>query len=274
MCRLCLALIACLPAFAQAPRIASYDIDARLDPKTRGIHGRQVLTWLNDSPDEIRELQFHLYMNAFRNERSTVMREAGGWLAERLKERNEWGWIDVKSIRIENGPDLRKAIRYIQPDDGNKDDQTVMAVTLPQPVKPGAAIRIAMDFFTKLPRGVRRTGWHGDYYFVAQWFPKIGVWEKAGERYSTQGRWNCHQFHLNSEFYFDFGDYNVNLTVPAGYAPARAASSNRAATTRRRRRQLTGSRRRAYTISRGRRRLSSSGWSGCSIRLRRFRRAN
>ncbi|HWR51690.1 MAG TPA: M1 family metallopeptidase [Bryobacteraceae bacterium] len=217
MWRLCLALIACLSASAQAPRIASYDIDARLDPKTRGIHGRQVLTWLNDSPDEIRELQFHLYMNAFRNERSTVMREAGGWLAERLKERNEWGWIDVKSIRLENGPDLTKAIRYIQPDDGNKDDQTVMAVTLPQPVKPGATIRVAMDFFTKLPRGVRRTGWHGDYYFVAQWFPKIGVWEKAGERYSTQGRWNCHQFHLNSEFYADFGDYNVNLTVPVGY---------------------------------------------------------
>ncbi|RMD93865.1 MAG: M1 family peptidase, partial [Calditrichaeota bacterium] len=45
-----------------------------------------------------------------------------------------------------------------------------------------------------------------EYFFVGQWFPKIGVY--------IDGRWNCHQFHANSEFFADFGVYNVRITVP------------------------------------------------------------
>src|SRR5256885_723577 len=50
---------------------------------------------------------------------------------------------------------------------------------------------------------------------VGQWFPKIGVWEAVGERRRTEAGWNCHQFHANSEFYADFGNYDVTMTVPA-----------------------------------------------------------
>jgi hypothetical protein len=49
----------------------------------------------------------------------------------------------------------------------------------------------------------------GNYYFIAQWFPKIGVLEDAG--------WNCHQFHAATEFFSDFGVYDVTLTVPRGW---------------------------------------------------------
>ena len=52
---------------------------------------------------------------------------------------------------------------------------------------------------------------------VGQWFPKIGVYEEAGERYAMEGQWNCHQFHLNSEFFADYGDYEVTITVPENY---------------------------------------------------------
>lgn len=226
-------------AFAgQAPEIASYDIDARLVPAQRAVAGREILTWRNDSPDEIRDLQFHLYMNAFRDAKSTMMREDGERLSDRLKERNEWGWIDVKRIRIENGPDLTKSIRYLHPDDDNANDRTVIAVDLPQPVKPGGTLRVEIEFYTRLPRGVRRAGWHGDYYCVSQWFPKIGVWEEAGERYSTKGQWNCHQYHSTSEFYSDFGRYAVNITVPSNYVvgatgvmQSRTADTTRSMTT-------------------------------------------
>ncbi|MCG8604670.1 hypothetical protein MJD09_06690 [bacterium] len=54
-----------------------------------------------------------------------------------------------------------------------------------------------------------RTGVRGDYYFLAQWFPKIGVLE-------PDGTWNCHQF-IQTEFYADFGNYDVKLTVPTGW---------------------------------------------------------
>ena len=52
---------------------------------------------------------------------------------------------------------------------------------------------------------------------VGQWFPKIGVYEEAGERYATEGQWNCHQFHANSEFYADYGVYEVKITLPNDY---------------------------------------------------------
>jgi hypothetical protein len=54
-----------------------------------------------------------------------------------------------------------------------------------------------------------RTGFKGDFFLVAQWFPKVGVLEENG--------WNCHQFHAWSEFFSDFGTYNIRLTVPRNY---------------------------------------------------------
>lgn len=193
---------------------ANYEISARLDPKARAVEGRETLTWLNDSPDEIRELRFHLYMNAFRDEQSTFLREARGL---RPVKKDAFGSIEVKSLRIAGGADLTKAMRFLHPDDDNAQDRTVMAVDLPEPVKPGRTISLDIDFYTKLPHVTERTGYHGSFYMVAQWFPKIGVWEKAGERYATRGQWNCHQFHANSEFYADYGRYAVAITVPANY---------------------------------------------------------
>ena len=74
-----------------------------------------------------------------------------------------------------------------------------------------------MAFETKLPATIRRTGYNNDFYFVAQWFPKFGVYEPAGMRYATTGGWNCHQFHPNSEFYSNHSVYNVSITLPKEY---------------------------------------------------------
>ena len=59
------------------------------------------------------------------------------------------------------------------------------------------------------PRTFARTGAIDDYFFIAQWFPKIGVLEDTG--------WNCHQFHASTEFYADYGVYDVRITVPTGW---------------------------------------------------------
>ncbi len=64
---------------------------------------------------------------------------------------------------------------------------------------------------------IRRTGYTDNFYFIAQWFPKFGVYEPAGMRYATKGGWNCHQFHANSEFYSNHSVYNVKITVPKEY---------------------------------------------------------
>jgi hypothetical protein len=213
------ALLFATAAWSAEPKaIASYDIKAALDTTTHIITGSEVLTWLNDSRDTVPALQFHLYMNAFKNEKSTFMRESGGGQlrGDRFKGK-EWGWIDVKRMQIAGGADLTKSIRFIQPDDGNKDDQTVIEVPLPQPVKPGETLRVEIDFVTKMPTVFARTGFHGNFYLVGQWFPKLGVWETAGFRYSQKGAWNCHQFHAHSEFFANFGNYRAELTAPKGW---------------------------------------------------------
>lgn len=200
---------------ALSEQIVKYEIQARLDAEAKAVIGREVLTWRNDSDDYVPDLWFHLYMNAFKNERSSFMREAEGRgrRGNRLRD-GEWGWIDVRGMRIVGGADLTSAIRFVQPDDGNPDDQTVIKVDLPQPVPPQGTISLEIDFYTKLPRLFSRTGYYRDFFFVAQWFPKIGVYERAGMRYAINGQWNCHQFHENSEFYANFGSYRVELTVP------------------------------------------------------------
>ncbi len=210
--------ISSLPLCAQLARpVASYDIRASLDASKHVIAGEQTLDWVNDSPDTVPTLQFHLYMNAFRNSRSTFFRESGGQLRGDQAAEDGWGWIRVDFLRLEDGTDLTGQLRCISPDDGNPDDCTVAEVPLPAPVRPGGALRLKMRFTTQLPKVFARTGYRGDFHLAGQWFPKIGVWETKGFRYAEKSGWNCHQFHANSEFYANFGDYRVELTVPSHF---------------------------------------------------------
>ncbi len=202
-----------------------YRIEAqlKLDQSQRPVEidGREQMSWLNTTTEEVRELQFHLYLNAFRNERSTFYRESGGRLRGQVAAPGEWGGIDIRQMRIVGGEDLTSRIAFIQPDDPpdrrNTDDQTVISVPLTTPVKPGEKITLDIAFNSRLPRVYARTGYWGSFAMVGQWFPKLGVFEPAGKGGRATAGWNCHQFHANSEFYADFGEYDVRLTVPSIY---------------------------------------------------------
>ena len=212
-----------------SPRLANYQIDVTLDPATKKLNGRETLTWKNASSDVIRELRFHLYLNAFRNDKSTFMRESGGQLRGTTIDRNEkenaYGSIDILSMkRRDSGNTAPETLvyQYIQPDNratdrSNTSDHTVIRVPLSKAVGPGETITLDIAFKAKLPKIFARTGFSRDFFLVGQWFPKIGVYEPAGTRYATEGQWNCHQFHANSEFYADYGVYDVNITTPKAY---------------------------------------------------------
>jgi hypothetical protein len=206
-----------LPAISppRSPRNASYAITARLDPASRSLRGEALLTWRNTAAVPAGTLQFHLYYNAWRNTRSTWMREielAGGPGPLARRPAADWGWIDVTSLRVIRGSapiDSTSRLRYIAPDDGNPEDRTVAEVPLDTPVGPGETINVQMTWSARVPRTFARTGVQDDFYFLAHWFPKIGVFEQTG--------WNCHQFHAATEFFADFGNYDVRLTVPSGW---------------------------------------------------------
>src|SRR5688572_1911566 len=198
---------------ARSPRNATYDIEVRLDHQARRLQGRETLRWRNISAQTATELQFHLYWNAWRNRDSTWMRERRFSSAYTPPRDDAWGSIDVTAIRLrrrEGGViDLTGQMRFTAPDDGNAADRTVMTVAAPAPIPPQDTIDIEIEWVAQVPRPFARTGYIDDYYFIAQWFPKIGVLEDGG--------WNTHQFHAATEFYADFGVYDVDITVPRGF---------------------------------------------------------
>ena len=111
---------------AKAPlsnRIANYEMDVRLDVENRLIDATEVLTWKNSTFSETSELQFHLYYNAWRNNKSSfltsVRYRTRDWSDYR---ENDWAYCDVRSIKILPGDDwnaldLTSNMAFIQPDD-------------------------------------------------------------------------------------------------------------------------------------------------------------
>jgi hypothetical protein len=193
-----------------SPRNASYTITARLDPATRTITGSESIIWRNITSRPAADLEFHLYWNAWKNKRSTFMRESalGGNSNDRDRRADEWARIDVTAVKIA-GTDRTASKRFIAPDDDNANDETVMSVPLEQPIEPGGTATLEIAWTAHVPRTFARTGAIGNFFFIAQWFPKLGVLQNEG--------WNCHQFHSGTEFFSDYGVYDVSLTVPAGW---------------------------------------------------------
>jgi hypothetical protein len=202
-------------ASTRSPRNASYTITARLDPASRTLKGEELLTWRNIASIPATTLRFHLHYNAWRNTRSSWMREQilSGDADVEDREPEDWGWIDITSLKLVGtggAPvDVTSSLRFIAPDDGNAEDRTLAEIPLATPVGPGETVNVQIAWSSRIPRTFARTGAIGNFYFIAQWFPKIAVLEDSG--------WNSHQFHAATEFFADFGIYDVRLTVPTGW---------------------------------------------------------
>ncbi len=203
------------PTRAQEP-VSTYHMQVELSPSEKMLQGSQEITWRNTSKAPIQELRFHLYLNAFRDFESTFMKEVGhDWRQRWSAKHKEFGGIHLKELRL-LGPGGETDLQwvFIRPDDQNPDDRTVISVELPQAVGPGESIELRSRFEVKLPKAYRRTGWVGDHsFFCMQWFPKLGVLQDTADG----NAWNCHQFHANSEFFADFSNYQVEITLPNAF---------------------------------------------------------
>lgn len=199
-------------------RVVRYDIDATLDPVKHTVTGKQQLTWRNRSTLPVCTIYLHMYLNAFEGPGSTFMtelREGNDKFRSGVSTKDgQWGYIKLDKV-AQGGAPVKWT--FVQPDNGPSTDQSVVRFDLPQAVAPGASTTLDIDFFDQLPRVVARTGYYGTFHLVGQWFPKIGVLELPGERGATAPRWNAHEFHAHSEFYADYGEYDVRITVPKGY---------------------------------------------------------
>ena len=190
-------------------RVVHYEIDAKYDSVKHTVDATEVVTYHNLTGQPLDHFPFHLYQNAFQPN-ATWIREtkvAGSRDVSYEKwEDKDYGSEEIKSLEVAGQGDLTSNVRYIQPDDGNKDDKTVVDVRVPKPIAPGQFVQFKIAFQTKFPETQARSGWKHDFVLGGQWFPKVGVF--------WHGAWNCHQYHATTEFFADFGVYDVKLTMP------------------------------------------------------------
>src|SRR5262249_34611027 len=154
----------------------------------------EALRWRNAASTPATELRFHLYWNAFKNE-TTAMLARSRFRRAPVAD-GKWGWVDVDELRCD-GQTLALELR---------EDGTVARAALPRPVAPGQTVRCELRWRGQMPALTARAGYAGEFHMVAQWFPKIGVWD---------GRtWKCHVYCETCEFFADFGVHDVAITVP------------------------------------------------------------
>ncbi len=215
----------------QSPRVVDYSIQVRLGgveaEAGRTLICRQEVTWKNPAAASTSELFWHVYNNAWATRDSvwlTESRELGNESLPRAwgrtvfrdeetdPEREEYvELLELNGVPFEEPPLC--AVEWIA-QEGGKADKTVMRTALGYPVPPGGSVKIGFDFTAVLPPAFRRSGAGGEGYLHAvQWFPKLGVFE---ERDGEIG-WNCLPYHYLTEFYADYGSYQVDLTLPDIY---------------------------------------------------------
>ena len=190
-------------------RVVHYEIDAKYDAVKHIVVATEVLTYHNLTGQALDHFPFHLYQNAFQPKATWVTEAKRDGSRDTNYDKWEdkyYGSEEIKHLEVVGQGDLTEQLQYIAPDDGNKDDKTVVDLRLRKPIAPGEYVQFKMTFQTNFPETQARSGWKRDFVLGGQWFPKVGVW--------WHGAWNCHQYHNTTEFFADFGVYDVKLTVP------------------------------------------------------------
>jgi hypothetical protein len=205
MTRFALLGLLLLPIGAQAQEAdwqqdVSYRITASLDEARGILAGEQWLVYRNRSPDTLRTIAFHLYLNAFRpGSRWADSDSAAG--ARRFNDLRDpdFGFNHVSSTRVDG-----VAVVPVWP---FAPDSTVVRFVLPHPLAPGDSAVVTMDWDARPSTLPRRQGRRGRRFDFAQWYPRVVVYDHHG--------WNEHPLYPGGEFYGEFGTFLVSLEVPA-----------------------------------------------------------
>jgi len=183
---------------------ADYDLRGTLDTAAKALHGEMTLKYTNNSPDTLRYIWFQVEQNAFKNgslnsyvfapdSRFGARSFEGGNAIDRFNQVGAAGKKTALKTRVEG---------------------TVMKVDLTTPLPPGGVATFDAAWHFNIPEhGADRMGRDGSLFELAQWYPRVSV-------YDDLRGWNTEPYLGQGEFYLEYGDYNLSITVPAGYIVA------------------------------------------------------
>jgi hypothetical protein len=183
----------------------NYLIDVTLNDKDNTLDAFEKLEYTNNSPDTLKFVWFHLWPNAYKNDKTAFSNQMliNGDTRFYFSNKDQRGYINRLDFKVNNTTCIvEDHPQYID----------VVKVILPTPLAPSQTITLATPFHVQLPHNFSRGGHDGESYQLTQWYPKPAVYDKNG--------WHPMPYLEEGEFYSEFGNFDVRITLPKNYVVA------------------------------------------------------
>jgi len=199
-------------------QLVDYKMDVSMDVKTYQYKGKQELIYTNNSPDTLRRVFYHLYNNAFQpgsemDKRLQSIKDPDGRMVTKTKvgdkeikesriaklQTNEMGYLHISNFKQDGITAVAKEV------------ETILEVTLAQPILPGKSTTFTLDFEGQVPVQIRRSGRNnkeGVELSMAQWYPKMAEFDFEG--------WHADPY-IAREFHGVWGNFDVKITIDKNY---------------------------------------------------------
>ena len=184
---------------------ANYSLRVQLDDILNSIDGYEQIVYTNNSPDTLHFIWFHLWPNAYKDDKTAFSEQMlrNGRTDFYFANDEDRGYISNLSFKVNDvKADTQQHPQYID----------IVKVLLPQPLPPGQSATITTPFHVKLPFNYSRGGHVGQSYQLTQWYPKPAVYDSKG--------WHPIPYLDQGEFYSEFGNFDVQITLPQNYIVA------------------------------------------------------
>lgn len=195
-------------AAAQKPywqQQVNYTISVSLNDREHSLEGQETMEYFNNSGDTLHFIWIHLWANACKNDRTAFTEQLlqNGSTDFYFSNEQDKGYINRLAFKV-NGSIAVK--------EDHPQHQDIIKLLLPSPLPPKQSCKIETAFHVQLPYNFSRGGHIGQSYQVTQWYPKAAVYDKKG--------WHEMPYLDQGEFYSDFGNYEVSITLPENYIVA------------------------------------------------------
>jgi len=183
----------------------NYKIDVSLNDVENTLDGFEIIDYTNNSPDTLHYIWFHFWPNAYKNDQTAFSQQLlqNGRTDFYFSNNDNRGYINRLDFKVDGiTSNLEDHPQYID----------VAKLILPAPLLPGQTVKITSPFHEKIPFNFSRGGHVGHTYQITQWYPRPAVYDKNG--------WHPMPYLDQGEFYGEFGNFIVQITVPKNYVVA------------------------------------------------------
>ncbi len=183
----------------------NFTIDVTLHDKDNTLDAFEKIEYINNSPDTLKFIWFHIWPNAYKNDKTAFSDQMllNGNTKFYFSDKEQKGYINRLDFKVNN------ITCYIEDHPQYID---IIKVILPDPLPPSQKIILSTPFHVQLPYNFSRGGHDGESYQVTQWYPKPAVYDKNG--------WHSMPYLEQGEYYSEFGNFDVRITTPKNYVVA------------------------------------------------------